>query len=62
MAQAPANCPGEEDTSALYDAEDILLAKIAAQVEQSGYGKHTRVEEIMDFAVSYTHLACLLNK
>lgn len=54
LGNAPQGCPSLEtqftDVAGLYDEVDIKLAKTAALVEASGYGKNTRVEEIMDFA------------
>ena len=51
----PKNCPGaepeQEDIKKLYqDGEDKILAYCAALTESGGYGRKTRLEEIMDFA------------
>lgn len=54
LDNAPANCPSlnmtKDYVAKAYDEEDLLIAKTAAIVESMGYGKNTRVEEIMDFA------------
>lgn len=51
----PRNCPapegaGEELVGRYLDGEDAKLAHEAALVEAHGYGRLTRLEEIMDFA------------
>jgi len=52
---APSNCPtvgvDEETTLARYTDEQVRIARCAAAVEGHGYGRLTRVEEIMDFAM-----------
>lgn len=54
LDDAPRGCPSLEeaytDVEALYDDEELRIAKIAALVESEGYGRNTRVEEIMSFA------------
>jgi len=54
LAAAPAGCPTREcaaDPLCRYDGEELAMARAAAAVEGRGYGRLTRVEEIMDFAV-----------
>lgn len=49
---APKNCPsfgGETDFYAGYEGEEREIARVSAIVESSGYGRLTRIEEIMDF-------------
>lgn len=49
---APKACPSfemEHGFSAGYEGEDREIARVSAIVESSGYGKFTRIEEIMDF-------------
>ena len=51
----PRNCPapegaGEQLVGRYLDGEDARLARVAALVEARGYGRLTRLEEIMDFA------------
>ena len=52
---APSNCPsrniGHEETLARYTSEEKRTACAAAAVEGHGYGRLTRVEEIMDYAM-----------
>ncbi len=48
------DCPcgeySKEDMLGLYSEEDMRMATESAKVEAEGYGKNTRVEEIMDYA------------
>jgi uncharacterized metal-binding protein len=52
----PDNCPGLTDTEVLrqsfscYSKEDLDIARVAAEVEATGYGNWPRVREIMEFA------------
>jgi uncharacterized metal-binding protein len=51
----PANCPApdgadDELVDSYLEGEDATLAHEAALVEAHGYGRLTRIEEIMDFA------------
>ncbi len=54
LDNAPTDCPSlsmaKDYVTHAYNAEDLRIAKNAALVESIGYGKNTRVEEIMDFA------------
>lgn len=54
LDRAPTECPSLEeaytDVEALYDEEELKIARTAALVEAEGYCKNTRVEEIMSFA------------
>lgn len=54
LDDAPKGCPSFEeaytDVKALYGEEELRIARTAARVEAEGYGRNTRVEEIMSFA------------
>ena len=52
LENLPKNCPclQEERPGQLYTGEEYTIAHNAALVESEGYGRNTRVEEIMDFA------------
>lgn len=52
LENVPTNCPclEEEQPERLYTDEEYIIARNAALVESEGYGRNTRVEEIMDFA------------
>lgn len=54
LDDAPKGCPSLDevytDVEKLYDDEELLIARTAARVEAEGYGRNTRVEEIMSFA------------
>lgn len=54
LTKVPVNCPslasgGQSQARGRYSREDLALATTAAQVEAEGYGKLTRLEEIMLF-------------
>ncbi len=54
LAAAPLGCPTRENEPAplsRYDEEALAISRSAAAVEGHGYGRLTRVEEIMDFAM-----------
>ena len=48
------DCPGgkytKEKMLRLYSEEELRMAMASAKVEAEGYGKNTRVEEVMDYA------------
>ncbi len=54
VGTAPKGCPTRETDPAplsRYDETDLAICRSAAAVEGHGYGRLTRVEEIMDFAL-----------
>lgn len=63
IANAPKNCPCTndkiEDIKQMYKEDDIYkIAHVSALITGQGYGKKTRLEEIMDFAkgCGYTNI------
>ena len=54
LSKAPKDCPSlgvsQEETLARYQGEELDWARVGAQVEGNDYPRHTRVEEIMDYA------------
>ncbi len=62
LEAAPDGCPScltdKERELARYDDNDMVTAREAALVESYGYGRLTRIEEIMEYAIrcGYNHL------
>ncbi len=50
LPDCPCGVYTREEMLALYSEEDLRMATESARVEAEGYGKNTRVEEIMDYA------------